>query len=227
MVGQRYLRQQLAHVAALKPDLLLATGDLITGGYRYAEPVAELLAEVAPRFGVICTLGNHDYGVRGKGRAGEQRAARIRRALERNGLVLLRNEAVTIAGVTWVGLDDLWSRRLDADAAFEGVAGPAVCLNHDPKNARQLLRYPWHWMLAGHTHGRQLATSVIGRRLNQKRRRPYVAGLYKLSDHQHLYVNRGLSYGQRRHRWCRPEVTLLRLTQTAHGINAAKSASTS
>ena len=210
VVSRRYLREMLGHVARLRPDVLVVTGDLVTGGYRFDEPVAELLAEVGAG-ATLCTLGNHDYGVRGKGAEGERRAASLRRAVEANGLTLLRNEAAVVGGITFVGLDDLWSGRLDADAAFAGVAGPTICLNHDPKNARALLDHPWQWMLAGHTHGRQLATSTIGRTFNKKRRRPFVAGHYRLAEGKDLYVNRGLSYGQRRHHWCRPEVTVFRL----------------
>jgi len=29
---------------------------------------------------------------------------------------------------------------------------------------------------------------------------------------RHLYVNRGLSYGQRVQHWCRPEITVFKLT---------------
>src|SRR3954453_814843 len=67
-------------------------------------------------------------------------------------------------------------------------------------------------MLSGHTHGRQLATSAIGKRFNQHRRREFTHGYYAVMG-RHLYVNRGLSYGQRVLEWCRPEVTVFKLTQ--------------
>jgi predicted MPP superfamily phosphohydrolase len=85
-----------------------------------------------------------------------------------------------------------------------------ICLNHNPANARELLRYPWQWMLSGHTHGRQVATSRFGRTFYPHRYRHYTHGYYAVQG-RHLYVNRGLSYGQRMQSWCRPEVTVFKL----------------
>ena len=218
VVWRGFLREQLRHVADLRPDLLVVTGDLVTGGYRYARLAAELLGGLDPRppMGVYATLGNHDYSVRGKrnAREADRRGRHFERVLGDAGVRLLRNEAADVGGLTLVGLDDLWTGRLDADHAFAGVAGgPVVCLNHDPRNAADLLDHPWQWMLSGHTHGRQLATSRVGRAFNQKRRRAYVRGLYDLGGGRRLYVNRGLSYGQRWEPWCKPEITLFRLTR--------------
>ena len=36
------------------------------------------------------------------------------------------------------------------------------------------------------------------------------------SKGRHLYVNRGLSYGQRVLHWCRPEITVFKLTRAEH-----------
>ena len=221
VVWSGYVREQLRHVGELRPDLVVVTGDLITGGYRYGPRVAKLLAEIDPMppMGIVCTLGNHDYGIPGARdqREGDRRAAHLAAALAKHGIRLLRNEAVDLGGVHLVGLDDIASGRLDADRAFRGVSAPAICLNHDPKNAHELLDYPWQWMLAGHTHGRQLAESRVGRRLNAKRRRRYVRGLYELDDGRKLYVNRGLSYGQRWQSWCKPEITLFKLARRDPG----------
>jgi hypothetical protein len=113
-----------------------------------------------------------------------------------------------------VGLDDEWSGHIDPERAFAGVdpANPIVCLNHNPVNVLELMRYPWQWMLAGHTHGRQVATSKIGQAFYPKRYRHYTHGHYAVQG-RHLYVNRGLSYGQRALEWCRPEITAFRLTR--------------
>ena len=216
VVWKGYLRQQLRHVADLRPDVLVVTGDLVTGGYRYAAFAAELLAELDPRppLGVLCTLGNHDYSMHGKRspREADRRARHFAKVLGDRGLALLLNDAHDLGGLSIVGLDDLWTGRLDADAAFAQVnGGPTICLNHDPRNAADLLGHPWHWMLSGHTHGRQLATSTVGRTLNKKRRREFVRGLYDLPGGRKLYVNRGLSYGQRWESWCKPEITVFKL----------------
>ena len=224
VVWRGFLAEQLKHVADLRPDLLVVTGDLITGGYRYARLAADLLAHMPqrPAHGIVCILGNHDYSMHGKMslREANRRAHYFEKVLGDRGLTLLMNQPHRVKAakasrpLTLVGLDDLWSGRLDARTAFGDVSADesVVCLNHDPRNAMQLLDYPWQWMLAGHTHGRQLGTSRMGRRLNGHRRREFVRGRYRLPGERHLYVNRGLSYGQRFDHWCKPEITLFRLT---------------
>ena len=213
-VTAAYLRRQLRHVADLRPDVTVVTGDLVTGGGRFGPRVARLLARLPGR--VVCTFGNHDYTVRGRNpTVGERRGRELEHALASAGHDVLRNRALDLGGLVLVGLDDIWTGRLDADAGFAGVGGegggPIVCLNHDPRNARELIDFPWRWMLSGHTHGRQLATSALGRRLNRRNRRPFVAGHYKLATGKDLYVNQGLSYGQRAKDWCKPEITVFRL----------------
>jgi uncharacterized protein len=223
-----YLRQAIAHINALQPDLLVVTGDLMTGGRRYAPRVAELLKGSQAKDGVVCTLGNHDYTMHGKRRPlrGKRAADLLEAALEREGLVVLRNEQHVISKrdgrLVLVGLDDEWTGAMDADVAFENVdeKHPIICLNHNPVNAMELIDYPWQWMLAGHTHGRPLRELRIGKR-KLRRGRPFVKGYYAIAG-RHLYVNGGLSYGNRRRQSNRPEITLF--TLTSDGASCAMAA---
>ncbi|MEL7238411.1 MAG: metallophosphoesterase [Planctomycetota bacterium] len=219
-VWRGFVREQLRHVADMRPDLLVVTGDLISGGFRYTRLAAELLAGLHPRppMGIVCTLGNHDYGMNARRNPGEAERLvdRLAAELRSREIVLLRNEPVSFAAdrpLTLVGLDDVWTGRLDAELAYETIdaSHTLLCLNHDPKNARELLDFPWQWMLSGHTHGRQLAETRVGRVVNKSRRRPFVRGHYEIAPGRHLYVNRGLSYGQRWQSWCKPEITVFKL----------------
>jgi hypothetical protein len=220
VVWQKYLMQYLDWVNDLEPHLVVVTGDLITGGYRYAQRVATLLSHLNAPFGIICTFGNHDYSIHGKRQNGEgqRRADYLEVCLKKRGLIVLRNQSmqIKVPGVrkplTIVGLDDEWSGNIDARKAFAKVdpRNAIVCLNHNPANVRELLDFPWQWMLSGHTHGRQVGTSSIGRALYPHKYRHYTYGYYSVSG-RHLYVNRGLSYGQRVKDWCRPEITVFKL----------------
>jgi hypothetical protein len=220
MVWEKYLLQFIEWINDLEPDMVLITGDLITGGYRYADRVSRILARLKAEQGVICTFGNHDYSVYGKNSSaeGRRRADYLEKSLSGKGLIVLRNEVHYLrkpgiaTPVAIVGLDDEWSGAIDAAAAFAGLdpALPTICLNHNPINCNQLMNFAWDWMLSGHTHGRQLATGAIGRRLYPHKFRHFTHGYYSVNG-RHLYVNRGLSYGQRILDWCRPEVTVFKL----------------
>jgi predicted MPP superfamily phosphohydrolase len=230
VVWAPYLVQYMRWVNDLEPDLVVVTGDLITGGYRFAHRVATILSHLKSKHGVICTFGNHDYSIYGKNGSGEgkRRADYLQKCLRDRGMIVLRNETAYIkpaeggTPVAIVGLDDEWSGHINPEAAWRGVDRdvPIICLNHNPANAKELLVYPWQWMLSGHTHGRQVATSRFGQRFYPHRYRHYTHGHY-LVEGRHLYVNRGLSYGQRVRHWCRPEVTVFKLAVDHEGNGAA------
>jgi predicted MPP superfamily phosphohydrolase len=229
VVWARYLIQYIRWVNELEPDLIVVTGDLITGGYQFAHRVATLLSHLKAKHGVICTLGNHDYSIYGKHRVaeGSRRADYLAKCLRDRGLRVLRNETELLhtgestKPLAIVGLDDEWSGHIDAVKGFAGVdpALPIVCLNHNPANVMELMDHPWQWMLSGHTHGRQVATSRFGRTFYPHRYRHYTHGYYAVNG-RHLYVNRGISYGQRVLHWCRPEITVFRLEQAAAADSA-------
>jgi predicted MPP superfamily phosphohydrolase len=233
VVWERYLLQFVGWVNDLNPDVVTVTGDLITGGYRYAHRIATILSHLKAPKGVICIFGNHDYSIYGKMANGEgsRRADYLEKCLTARGMVVLRNEVWRLPAesggrpLTFVGLDDEWSGKIDPKRAFDGVVDsePIICLNHNPVNVKELMVYPWQWMLSGHTHGRQVATSAIGKRLYPKLYRHYTHGYYTV-DGRHLYVNRGLSYGQRVLAWCRPEITVFRLQCAKAGAEAGAEA---
>ncbi|HEX9102173.1 MAG TPA: metallophosphoesterase, partial [Polyangia bacterium] len=88
---------EMAHAG--KPDLLLLTGDFVCYSPKFVGRLAELTRGVGVQ--TYCVLGNHDYWTDGSG---------VRRALERNGLSVLRNGHSEInlkhAPLTIVGIDD-------------------------------------------------------------------------------------------------------------------------
>lgn len=223
LVRDSYLWQFMDWINELEPAVVAVTGDLFMGGKRYANQLARLLAHLTATHGVLCIPGNHDYGLDGKALSdrGGRRVDYLQEALEDHGIELLRNEVWRMPRgsgkeLTFVGLDDEWSGRMRPQEAFASVKSnePVVCLVHNPAMCLPLLRYPWQWMLTGHTHGRQIAAGPLGQRFYPGKYRRFTHGLYTVNG-RHLYVNRGLSYGQRHQEWCRPEITVFSLQSAA------------
>src|SRR5947208_10751377 len=129
VVWARYLVQYMRWVNELEPDLVVITGDLITGGYRFAHRVATILSHLKAKHGVICTFGNHDYSIYGKNASdeGKRRADYLQKCLQDRHLIVLRNEIAYVkpasggTPVAIVGLDDEWSGAIDPASAWQGV----------------------------------------------------------------------------------------------------------
>jgi predicted MPP superfamily phosphohydrolase len=169
---------------ALDLDLIAVTGDLITSGAAYVDPVADALGGLRARDGVYACMGNHDYFTDGD---------RVALALERNGLTVLRNRGVTLRERLHVaGVDDTWTSRDDMEAALAGrpPGAPVVLLAHDPNLFPEAMAREVDLMLSGHTHGGQLAVPGVRRLSLARFVTQFTAGLYR-QGRSWLYVNRG------------------------------------
>lgn len=216
-VDNDYVTGVFAQVAALRPDIVVHTGDLVT----YAGPTtigqARTVLEAFPRgrLGTFATLGNHDYG-RKWSEPGV--ALQVAGVLSFAGCTVLRNQAVDIAGLKIVGLDDLWARRFAPELVLPELAPdePALVLCHNP-DACDLPRWSGYrgWILAGHTHGGQCKPPFLPPPLLPVRNRRYTAGEFDLGEGRKLYINRGVGHLLRVRFNARPEVTVFRLTVAA------------
>ncbi len=147
-------------ISALRPDLVLVAGDLIsdkrvaTRRYSMAEAVAPLAA-LRPRLGTFAVLGNHDHWH-------DPGAART--ALRRAGVTVLDNRAVQAGPLALGGLDDAFTNRADVPATLaqlRRLSGPRILLSHSPDPFAGLpADVPL--MLAGHTHCGQIRLPLIG-----------------------------------------------------------------
>lgn len=155
------LARIVTQVNALKPDLVLIAGDLVsdkrvsTHRYSEAEAVAPL-GGLRARHGVVAVLGNHDHW---------RNTAGMRRALEANRVTVLGNSVIARAGVILAGADDDFTGRADPEALVRAVApfkGPVVTLSHSPDIVPELPAR-FGLILAGHTHCGQIALPLIGR----------------------------------------------------------------
>ena len=77
------------------------------------------------RLGTVGILGNHDYG---RGWSMLDVADQVTRIAQEAGVTILRNKAVTVAGLRFIGLDDFWSPRFDPAPVLAqyGAASAAI-----------------------------------------------------------------------------------------------------
>ncbi len=176
-------------VNALKPDVVVLTGDFVTTRRDPVDRVQQLLEPLeAPSFAV---LGNHDHWSHPK---------ELRRALEKNGTAVLQNENSSIrlraAELRIIGIDDSTTRHHDVSTAFQGATGGSrLVLTHTPACAAQLPVDAGLLCLSGHTHGGQWEIPGVTHGILQRFGQPWYRGQYAVRGNQ-LYVNRGLGFGK-------------------------------
>jgi len=195
MEGER-LASLVQRVNHLQADVIVLTGDLFDFDPRFLEEGARGLQGLRARHGVYAVLGNHDAYT------GSERVARAL-AEHAPGLRLLRGEFLRLPlaqPLYLAGVDDPgsgWAARDFEIAALAELAvvlpddGPCVLLAHRPEAFLQASRLGIPLVLAGHTHGGQLALPLFESRLNLARLiTRFDRGLFR-ENGSILYVNRG------------------------------------
>ncbi|MCH4870431.1 metallophosphoesterase [Pseudomonas sp. TMW22089] len=174
---------------ALKPDLILITGDLVDGSPRARVDDVQPLKDLRARYGVFAIPGNHEYYVD---------YVHWLPAFEHLGLHMLLNEHVLIthngrdlvlAGVTDKAAQPFKLPEPDIIKALKGApAGdPVILLSHRPGGALLNAGQGVDLQLSGHTHGGQiLGPHLIAKWANEG----FVSGLYAVAGMQ-LYVSNG------------------------------------
>lgn len=213
-VSDDHITDVFTQVVALKPDIVVHTGDLITyAGPKTLEKARTLLgAFPRGKLGTFSTLGNHDYGKRWSEPGVARQVAGL---LGNAGCTVLRNQQAEVAGLKIVGLDDLWGRQFRPQLVLPQLAPgePALVLSHNPDTCDRPGWSGYHgWILAGHTHGGQCKPPFLPPPLLPVRNRRYTAGAFDLGDGRNLYINRGVGHLLRVRFNVRPEVTVFRLT---------------
>jgi uncharacterized protein len=190
-IGDRELDEGFELVTRFRPDLVVATGDLVDFESHVVGQLAQRLLRVNARDGAAAILGNHDHY------AG---AADVAQRLRASGVRVLCNESLILrggdgGGFALLGVDDLQGRLRgedgyrgpDLSAALRGVAPdlPRILLAHQPRYLDEAAGRV-ALQLSGHTHGGQINPGFRPADLVMK----YVAGRYERSGTT-LYVNRG------------------------------------
>ncbi len=203
-----------------QPDLAVITGDLITKELHQHNAYVRVLRELTDRMPVYAVLGNHDGGRWARARGGYPDTHAVRGLFAHSGIHLLHNASVPVRHgdrTLWlIGVGDLWADEMDAEQAFRDVPGTAstgrILLAHNPDSKDALGDRNWELMLSGHTHGGQVALPFLGTPMAPVRDHRYVSGLNRWRD-RWIYTTRGVGnlHGIRFN--CRPEISLLELTE--------------
>jgi predicted MPP superfamily phosphohydrolase len=182
VIGHDFAEQLVRRVNALKPDLIVITGDLVDGPLAELRPHIEPLRGLRARDGVYAVTGNHEYYWNIEPWLQHIRSLGIR---------VLRNEHVTIEGAfELAGVDDA-SFGEDVPRAVEArdPDKPLVLLAHHPRTIARAVKAGVDLQLSGHTHGGQLLPWGWLARLWD----PQVAGLGRF-EQTWLYVSDGTGF---------------------------------
>ncbi|GAB4390665.1 MAG: metallophosphoesterase [Thermodesulfovibrionales bacterium] len=201
----------LEKVREAQPDILVSTGDLVDGQINNLAGLAEMLAEIRPRYGKYAITGNHEFY------AGLPQALEF---TERAGFTVLRGEAVT-GVINIAGVDDETGRYfgLYRGSTEKGIleALPrdrfTLLLKHRPNPGHDSAGL-FHLQLSGHTHrGQIFPFSLVTRHYF-----PINSGLLELRDGSSLYVSRGSgTWGPPVRFLAPPEVTVIDLVSDKGG----------
>lgn len=162
LVDERLLRCVADATNALRPDLVLFTGDLIDFSLAYLPAGIDLLRRVEPRHGRYVVEGNHDLFDDRQAFTDRMHSANVGLLLNEAATLDARGVPVQILGVRWAGRvrgSTLRGDPLGETLARRDAAAFGILLAHHPHDFDRAAAAGVPLTLAGHTHGGQLMLS--------------------------------------------------------------------
>ncbi len=196
LLGAPRLASFVKRINALDASMVVITGDIFDFDPAYVEMGCRELAKISARHGVYAVLGNHDVYT------GAEIVARG--LAELTSIELLRDDfrqiphpdgSLVIAGIEDTG--EGWTERNADCPALEELARsipadqPCLLLSHRPSYFAHAQRLGFRLMLAGHTHGGQIALPSAPNHNPSRIISDRTRGIFQLGDAT-LYVSRGL-----------------------------------
>ncbi|MEO8356597.1 MAG: metallophosphoesterase [Chloroflexota bacterium] len=212
-------RDRFQHVAdvvlAQKPDVLLITGDFLTGHQstdvsRLAvEDLMAVLSPLAKSMPTFAILGNHDYWTDPQV---------VREILSSCGITDLTNSVFRLTRedqhMYLCGVDDVWEGDVRLDDVLSQLtdSNAAILLAHEPDFADiSAATGKFDLQISGHSHGGQVVIPFLGPPILPHLGRKYPSGLYKVQG-MFQYTNRGVGMITPPIRFnCLPEITIFTL----------------
>lgn len=206
-IGKRE-QKVLEILNALRPDLVLLTGDYVTWGGDYASALS-FLSQLKAKIGVWAVMGDYDYSrsrkscifchEEGTGKPSRQHSVRFLK--DSMDLVSLPEGLLCIAGIDGEG-----GYSFSSDKSFAHAEGqvPTIILSHNPLNFDLISDDRNLLMLAGDTHGGQVPLpSLLYSIMGYKKNALYNQGLFEKRQKK-LFVSRGVGTSHLPIRFFRP-----------------------
>ena len=172
---QWLLQRAVDTINALRPDIVLFTGDLQNIYPDELDVQVPILSQLKAHDGVMSVLGNHDYAVyqdcdesqkqrNNKHTIQSERKMGWTLLLNENRIIRRDSDSIVVAGMENWGKMKRMPRRGDVKKSLTGISDSAfvVMLQHDPTCWREkiLPECKAQLTLSGHTHGGQV--SLLG-----------------------------------------------------------------
>ena len=172
---QWLLQRAVDTINALRPDIVLFTGDLQNIYPDELDVQVPILSQLKAHDGVMSVLGNHDYAVyqdcdesqkqrNNKHTIQSERKMGWTLLLNENRIIRRDSDSIVIAGMENWGKMKRMPRRGDVKKSLTGISDSAfvVMMQHDPTCWREkiLPECKAQLTLSGHTHGGQV--SLLG-----------------------------------------------------------------
>ncbi len=210
-----------------KPDLVVATGDMIDSSLKNMEGVIDFLSDLSKCVKVVYISGNNEQRCK--------KAEYIFESLKSKGVIVLRNEIITLSlngvKVNILGMfekpkGDLHSslKKINGSYAYEdshklfkrleGLEGLKIVLSHYPELFEaEYSKYNFHIMFSGHAHGGQFRIPIVKRGLiapGQGFFPKYTEGMH--GNKNKLIISRGLGNSTKITRlFNRPEIVKVKI----------------
>lgn len=202
------IEQVVQRANALKPDLIVCTGDYIRGGIKEINRVWPVLDRLDAPLGVYAVLGNHDFW-------GDKERSLY--WLERSGQNL-RHKTIRLErdkAVFWLGgAGDFWTDPYDLDTLLSPIPENEcrMVLAHNPDTADIPHAARIDLLLAGHTHGGQVCIPFVGTPILPVSNKRYSSGLVHSVQNEQVFISKGIGWAVFPIRFnCAPEIAVLEL----------------
>jgi len=192
MIGKNFISKVVEKIDKINPDILFFTGDAADGNVETYGNYFSPFQKITPKYGKYFVTGNHEYYSDMNGWL---------RLIENMGFKILINESqnVIINGSTVMitGIPDRGGKyfsdfhKTDMEKAVGGMPATnlKILLAHQPKDVEYAVKYNFHLLLSGHTHGGQYFPFSLLVQMAH----PFLKGLHK-RENTWVYINQGTGY---------------------------------